>query len=118
MIVHHRQHKASRSAFAEDTPEIAEPTLYHVVLLNDDTTPMDFVIMVLSRVFRLETEAAIKLMLEIHEVGRGIAGTYPEEIAESKLQHVQRLATEAGYPLRGKLEEAPPSASKKRSRHR
>ena len=82
-----------------------EPTRFKVVLLNDDYTTMDFVIEVLEGVFQRSPAEAYRIMMHVHLNGRGIAGVYPWEIAETKVDTVTSMAREAGYPLRAALEE-------------
>jgi ATP-dependent Clp protease adaptor protein ClpS len=83
-----------------------EPTLYNVVLLNDDYTTMDFVIQVLETVFDRTPSEAYRIMLHVHHNGRGIAGVYPWEVAETKADKVVGLASDAGFPLQATVEEA------------
>ena len=83
-----------------------EPTLYKVVLLNDDYSTMDFVIRVLEEVFQKSPAEAYRIMMDVHVNGRGIAGVYTYEIAETKAEKVGDMAHEAGYPLRATVEEA------------
>ena len=82
-----------------------EPTLFKVVLLNDDYTTMEFVIHVLEDVFQRSPAEAFRVMMHVHLNGRGIAGVYPWEIAETKVATVIAVAREAGYPLKAVLEE-------------
>jgi ATP-dependent Clp protease adaptor protein ClpS len=82
-----------------------EPTLFKVVLLNDDYTTMDFVIHVLEEIFQKSPAEAYRVMMHVHVNGRGIAGVYPWEIAETKAGTVTSMARSAGYPLRAALEE-------------
>jgi ATP-dependent Clp protease adaptor protein ClpS len=86
--------------------EKQDPTLYKVVLLNDDYTTMEFVINVLESVFQKSPAEAYRIMMHVHLNGRGIAGVYPWEIAETKAETVQSLAREAEFPLRAAVEEA------------
>lgn len=83
-----------------------EPPLYKVVLLNDDYSTMEFVIEVLESVFHKSPAEAYRIMMQVHLNGRGIAGVYPWEIAETKAQRVASMAQKAGYPLRATTEEA------------
>ena len=86
-------------------PKSQEPTRYRVVLLNDNYTTMEFVIVVLEDVFRKSPAEAYQIMMQVHLQGRGIAGVYPWEEAETKVETVQSLARQAGFPLRAALEE-------------
>lgn len=83
-----------------------DPTQYKVVLLNDDYTTMDFVIHVLEAVFLKSPAEAYRIMMQVHVDGRGIAGVYAWEIAETKADTVASLAREAGFPLKAVVEEA------------
>jgi len=83
---------------------IDEPGKYHVIFLNDDSTPMEFVIEMLTHVFKHSKETAEKIMLEIHNNGSGIAGTFNFEIAEQKGVEVTVLARSRGFPLQVKIE--------------
>ncbi|MEP7306268.1 MAG: ATP-dependent Clp protease adapter ClpS [Acidobacteriota bacterium] len=83
-----------------------DPTLYKVVLLNDDYTPMDFVVHVLESLFQKSPAESFRIMMQVHVNGRGIAGIYPWEVAETKADKVASLANEAGHPLRATIEEA------------
>ncbi len=76
-----------------------------MILLNDDYTTMDFVIEILEGVFQRSPAEAYRIMMHVHLNGRGIAGVYPWEIAETKVDTVTSMAREAGYPLRAALEE-------------
>jgi len=83
-----------------------EPTLYNVVLLNDDYTPMMFVVDVLETLFQKSPAEAYRVMMQVHLNGRGIAGVYSWEIAETKADRVAAVARDAGYPLKATIEEA------------
>jgi ATP-dependent Clp protease adaptor protein ClpS len=83
-----------------------DPPLYKVVLLNDNYTTMDFVMRVLESVFMKTPAEAYRIMMNVHVNGRGIAGVYPWEVAETKADKVTSLAAEAGFPLRATIEDA------------
>ena len=83
-----------------------EPELYKVVLLNDDYTTMEFVVNVLESVFEKSPAEAFQIMMHVHTNGRGIAGVYPWEVAETKVETVSGLAREAGFPLKAITEPA------------
>ena len=83
-----------------------EPTLFKVVLLNDDYSTMDFVVHVLESVFQKSPAEAYRLMMSVHLNGRAVAGVYPWEVAETKVESVTLLARDAGFPLRATIEEA------------
>ena len=83
-----------------------EPTLYKVVLLNDDYTTMEFVIHVLESAFQKSPAEAYRIMMQVHLDGSGVAGVYPWEIADTKVDAVLTMARSAGYPLRATVEEA------------
>ena len=82
------------------------PKLYNVILLNDDYTTMEFVLQVLETLFQKSTAEAFGIMMRVHRNGRGLAGVYTWEVAETKADKVASLAAEAGYPLRATIEEA------------
>ncbi len=83
-----------------------EPTLFSVVLLNDDYTPMQFVVDVLENVFQKSPAEAYRIMMQVHLDGRGVAGIYPWEVAETKVDTLTSLAREAGHPLQATIEDA------------
>jgi ATP-dependent Clp protease adaptor protein ClpS len=82
-----------------------EPKQFKVVLLNDDYTTMEFVVSVLETVFQKSPAEAFKIMMSVHMNGRGIAGVYPWEVAETKVETVASLARGAGYQLKAVTEE-------------
>jgi ATP-dependent Clp protease adaptor protein ClpS len=86
--------------------EKKEPTLYKVVLLNDDYTTMEFVLQVLEAVFQKSPAEAYRIMMQVHLNGSGIAGVYPWEVAETKVETLTSMARQAEYPLRAAIEEA------------
>ena len=89
---------------AEPQAKTKRPPKYKVILLNDDYTPMDFVVMVLEQIFRLSHQAAHQVMLEVHQKGAGLAGIYTRDIAETKVDMVVEYARMNEYPLSCTLE--------------
>ena len=83
-----------------------EPKLFNVILLNDDYTTMEFVLQILETLFQKSPAEAFRIMMHVHRNGRGLAGVYTWEVAETKADKVASLAAEAGYPLRATIEEA------------
>jgi ATP-dependent Clp protease adaptor protein ClpS len=82
------------------------PALYQVVLLNDDYTPMEFVVMVLQQYFQRDIDTATHIMLKIHHEGRGVCGVYPKDIASTKVELVLAAARRDGHPLQCIMEAA------------
>ncbi len=85
-------------------PKTQKPSMYKVLLLNDDYTPMEFVVHVLERFFNKSQEEATKIMLHVHQRGVGICGVYPYEVAESKVTQVIDFALKHQHPLQCTLE--------------
>ena len=83
-----------------------KPSLYKVLMLNDDYTPMEFVVMVLKRFFRMDLEQATRVMLHVHQRGVGVCGVFPYEVAETKVNQVMDFARENQHPLQCTLEKA------------
>jgi ATP-dependent Clp protease adaptor protein ClpS len=81
------------------------PPLYKVILLNDDYTPMDFVVVVLQTVFAMSREKATQVMLQVHREGMGICGTYTREVAAAKVDQVVNIARKYQHPLQCTMEE-------------
>jgi ATP-dependent Clp protease adaptor protein ClpS len=93
-------------ATKEALPRIKRPSMYKVVLLNDDFTTFDFVVEVLKRFFRKTDEEAQRITLEVHEKGKGIAGVFTRDVAETKMHQVNHYARSNGHPLTSQIEEA------------
>ena len=89
---------------SESDEEVTEPPLYKVLLLNDDYTTMDFVVEVLRFVFLKSVTDATYIMLNVHHNGAGLCGIYPFEVAETKVNTVEALARERGFPLKCSME--------------
>jgi ATP-dependent Clp protease adaptor protein ClpS len=83
-----------------------KPSQYKVLMLNDDYTPMEFVVMVLKRFFRMDLEQATRVMLHVHQRGVGVCGIFPYEVAETKVNQVMDFARENQHPLQCTLEKA------------
>ena len=82
------------------------PALYQVVMLNDDYTPMEFVVMVLQRFFQRDMDTATHIMLQIHHEGRGVCGVYPKDVAATRVELVLTAARREGHPLQCIMEAA------------
>lgn len=87
-------------------PKLAKPPLFKVVLMNDDYTPMEFVVEVLQVFFTLDREQATRVMLHVHQKGKGVCGVFTREIAETKVAQVNQYARESKHPLLCEMEEA------------
>ena len=87
-------------------PRVETPKMYVVLLLNDDYSPMEFVVLVLKRFFGKSEEEATKIMLDVHKKGSGLAGVYTLEVAEMKVMQVNQFAQLNQHPLKSSLEEA------------
>jgi len=99
--------------YADDTillekqvEQIKAPSMYKVLLLNDDYTPMEFVVMVIQEYFNKDHETATRIMLQVHLVGKGICGVFTRDVAATKVHQVTELSREAGHPLQCTMEEA------------
>lgn len=86
-------------AVEEAKPKLKRPPLYKVVLLNDDFTPMEFVVHVLERFFAMPRDQATRIMLQVHTQGKGVCGIYAREIAETKVALVNGYARQNQHPL-------------------
>jgi ATP-dependent Clp protease adaptor protein ClpS len=88
----------------DQKPEVKEPPLYKVLLHNDDYTSMEFVVLLLEKVFNKSTPEATRIMLSVHQHGIGIAGVFHKEVAETKMAIVHELAQKNEYPLKCSME--------------
>ena len=103
----HSQHEHQHGLAVEaGKPEVAPPPMYSVLLLNDDYTPMDFVVDVLMRFFAMNVEKATQVMLHVHTRGRGVCGVFTREIADSKVSQVNEYARLNQHPLLCTMEKA------------
>jgi ATP-dependent Clp protease adaptor protein ClpS len=90
----------------EASPRLKRPPMFQVLLINDDYTPMEFVVDVLQRIFGLDRPKATRIMLEVHTRGKGVCGVYTFEIAETKVAQVTSYARQHQHPLLCTMEEA------------
>ena len=90
----------------ETKKKLQKPSLYKVLLLNDDYTPMEFVVMVLEKIFNKKQEEATQIMLHVHKNGIGVCGTFTYEVAESKCKSVMDMAKKNEHPLQCTMEKS------------
>jgi ATP-dependent Clp protease adaptor protein ClpS len=101
-----REVKSDELLLAEPQVKTKRPPFFKVVLVNDDYTPMDFVVFLLKDVFRKIHEEAVSIMLEIHHKGAGVCGVYTRDVAETKAEQVLTIARRNEYPLQCRVEKA------------
>src|SRR5882724_2370716 len=101
-----RQESGHSLVVEEAAPRLKRPPLFQVLLLNDDLTPMEFVVDVLERVFGMDRVKATRVMLEVHTKGRGVCGVFTFEIAETKVAQVMAYSRQHQHPLLCTMEEA------------
>ncbi|MBF6616046.1 ATP-dependent Clp protease adapter ClpS [Pollutimonas thiosulfatoxidans] len=87
--------------------KLAPPPMYQVILLNDDYTPMEFVVVVLQRIFGKSEDEAARIMLKVHHEGRAVCGVYPRDIAATRVEMVRQMAQARQHPLQCLMEPAP-----------
>jgi ATP-dependent Clp protease adaptor protein ClpS len=100
-----REENESGLAVQEDKPKLQRPSMYKVILLNDDYTPMDFVVEVLESFFQMERTQATQVMLHVHTRGMGICGVFTHDIAETKVAQVNDYSRSNQHPLLCTMEE-------------
>ena len=103
---HKQNDNPQTSGGVETLPALDTPKMYAVLLLNDDYTPMDFVVSVLRRFFAKDEAEATRVMLDVHKKGSGVAGIFTLEVAEMKVMQVNQYARMNEHPLKSALEEA------------
>ena len=101
---HHPEDQGETAVLTVAERWVKKPALYKVTLYNDDYTPMDFVVWILMTIFHKQEGEAVEIMLQVHREGMDIAGIYPSEIAEMKVDKVRSLARQHEYPLRCSME--------------
>jgi ATP-dependent Clp protease adaptor protein ClpS len=100
------EERESGLSVQESKPELKRPPMYKVLLLNDDYTPMEFVVLVLETFFRMGREKATQIMLHVHTRGVGVCGVYTRDIAETKVSQVNDFSRTNQHPLMCTMEEA------------
>jgi len=93
-------------ALQEAKPKLKRPPLYKVLLINDDYTPMEFVVDILQKIFGMDREKATQIMLHVHTRGVGVCGVFSRDIAETKVALVNQFSRENQHPLKCTMEEA------------
>ena len=93
-----------RGVLLDTKPKTKKPSMYNVLLLNDDYTPMEFVVLLLEKIFNKNLEEATKIMLHVHRNGMGLCGTYTFEVAESKCKAIIDFAEKNEHPLQCTME--------------
>jgi ATP-dependent Clp protease adaptor protein ClpS len=109
LMAHESEHEHDHGrglAVESAKPEVARPPLFRVLLLNDDFTPMDFVVEVLRGFFNLDQEQAVQVMLHVHTRGRGVCGVFTREVAETKVTQVNEYSRAHQHPLLCTMEKA------------
>ncbi len=101
-----KQDHGTGTAIKEAKPALKRPPMYKVVLLNDDYTPMEFVVVVLERFFGMSREKATRIMLAVHMQGRGVCGIFTRDVAETKVEQVNQFARDNDHPLLCTMEAA------------
>ncbi len=100
-----RNQKQGGAVLEAQRSKVDPPRMYKVLLLNDDFTPMDFVIVILEKFFRMNREKATQVMLAVHREGKGVCGVYPRDLAATKVEQVSAFARQHQHPLACVMEE-------------
>ena len=100
------QDESQRGLLLDSKPKTKKPSMYNVLLLNDDYTRMEFVVTVLEKVFNKKAEEATQIMLHVHKKGIGVCGTFTYEVAESKCKAVLDMAKKSEHPLQCTMEKS------------
>lgn len=98
------QRGSGASTLEETKDKTQEPPMFRVILHNDNYTTMDFVVEILERVFHKSPAESYRIMMQVHTQERGVCGTYPHDIAETRVSTVHEMARQRGFPLRASLE--------------
>lgn len=103
-ILNYPEEESEAQVLTEEKTQVKEPDMYRVILLNDDYTPMEFVVWLLQTVFHKSSEESTHIMMRVHTQGSGICGIFPHDVARSKMYQVQGLAEKHGHPLQCTME--------------
>ena len=106
MTTRHKYSEGDGLSLQEARPKLKRPPMYKVVLINDDFTPMDFVVQILQSFFSMNREKATQVMLHVHTRGKGVCGLYTRDIAETKVAQVNEYSRSHQHPLLCTMEEA------------
>jgi ATP-dependent Clp protease adaptor protein ClpS len=98
--------RTQKNVLEAERTRAVQPPMFKVLLLNDDYTPMDFVVVVLQRFFSMDREQATRIMLKVHTEGRGVCGVFPRDIAATKVEMVSAFARQHQHPLACVMEES------------
>ncbi len=99
------QQNADDAILQEEKPKLKRPPMYKVILLNDDYTPMDFVVQVLEQFFGMGHEKAVQVMFQVHTRGQGVCGVFTHEVAETKVAQVNDFSRQNQHPLQCRMEQ-------------
>ena len=88
-----------------EAQKVEPPSMYRVILINDDFTPMEFVVMVIQEFFHKDLETATRIMLQVHMEGKGVCGVYTHDVAATKVEQVVEISRKSGHPLQCMMEE-------------
>ena len=101
-----KPHIEDTALLEKQAEKVKSPSMFKVLLLNDDYTPMEFVVMVIQEYFNKDHETATRIMLQVHLAGKGVCGIFTRDVAATKVHQVIELSREAGHPLQCTMEEA------------
>jgi len=106
MSIDHNSNNDDGLVIQEQRPKLKQPPMFKVILLNDDYTPMEFVVYVLETFFKMDRDQATRVMLNVHTKGKGVCGVYTRDVSETKVSQVNEYARTNNHPLMCDMEEA------------
>jgi ATP-dependent Clp protease adaptor protein ClpS len=106
MSIDHNSNNDDGLVVQEQRPKLKQPPMFKVILLNDDYTPMEFVVYVLETFFKMDRDQATRVMLNVHTKGKGVCGVYTRDVSETKVSQVNEYARTNNHPLMCDMEEA------------